>query len=529
MKFFIFIFLAICHLSEDIYGNISWSVPSTISTVSINASDPRVVIDSNGKVTAAWVENNLIMASSLSSGGSWSTPISLSTVLNTASTPKLEIDTNGNVTAVWVEGLTKSTSLIKSAILPVGGNWSFPTTISGMGATQPALAVDGSGNAVAVWSRNGLIESATRKSGVWRAFSVISGASSTNPHVAISSFGTAIAAWHSVSSGSDIIVTDILTISSNTWTATKNVFSANAAFFHNYPKVAIDANGNAMVAWFRYNVSGGAYQNVQVLASSLTQGATSWTIGTILSNNGIRNPADLTIKLRYDTSGDALAVWTNSYDGKTFSIESAQRQFGGSWPTSIMPQAATLFSFGIDVAIASGTALLTTMQLDKTSNIMIQSQESDTTDPVSQGWTIINPITSGTNNGYPQCAMITSGSTYKAAVVWINFDGSNTVIQAATGTGSLIVPPSNVTAIQNVMNFGVYSDYYNTISWIGSSDPHVIQYNLYRNGLFFASTDSNTHTLVDHNAAQGGSVIYGVAAFTSAFRQSAIITTTLNP
>lgn len=523
MKKFLFFILALCSLSAMAYSDLSWTSPSTISTAFTNASDPRVVIDSSGNVTAAWVENNVIMTSSLPSGGSWSTPASLSNVLNTASSPRLGIDSSGNVTALWIES-----TLIKSALLPSGGSWGTTTTVSGSGATKPVMVVDASGNAVAVWSRSGFVESSTRKTGTWSLVSVISGSNSTNPHVAISSFGTAIAAWHSTSAGSDVIVTDILTISSNTWAATKNVFSASAAFFHDYPKVALDASGNAIIAWYRYNVSSGAYQNVQVITAALTQGAAAWGSVTIMSANGIRNPADLTIKLRFDTSGDALAVWTNSYDGETFSVESAQKLFGGSWPGSIIPQAATLYSFGFDLSMASGTALLANMAWDEVSNIMIQTQESDTTNPVQQGWTSINPVTTGTNNGYPQSSLSLSGSTFYGVIVWINFDGSNTVIQASTGTGSVIDPPSSVSATQNVTSYGVYNDYYNTITWTGSSDPDVIQYNIYRNGIYFGATDPGTLTFVDHNATNGGTVVYGVAALTSAFRQSAIVTYTLN-
>lgn len=526
MKKSIFLFLMLCSLSGMMHGDITWSSPVAISTALTDASDPHVVVDTGGNATAVWVENNTIKASSLPFGGSWDTPVTISNPLNTSSSPRLAIDSSGDVTALWIEN-----TQIESATLPFGGSWGAETSpISGSGASNPILVVDDSDNAVAVWVRSGFIESSTRISGTWSLVAVLSAASSDNPHLAISNFGTAIAAWHSVISGADVIVTDTLTISTNTWDSPLNVFPGIASFFHNYPKIAIDSNGNAAVAWYRYNLLNGlAFENVQVITSSLTQGAASWSLPTVLSNQGIRNPADLTIKLGFDTSGDSLAVWTNSYDGMTFSVESSDRLFGGDWKQFVSPQPPSLYSFGIDVAITSGTALLTNMSWDGVSTVMIQSQETEAGDPVLQAWSFINPFSTGDDNGFPQCALSLTGSTFNALAVWIHFDGSNNVIHAAAGAGSTISPPSNVSASQSVTDFGVFKDFFNTITWDASSDPDILQYNIYRNGVFFAATDSGTLTFIDHNTTENGTVTYGVATLTNSFRLSDIVSFTLFP
>lgn len=527
MKKILLLLLTLCSFSGMAFSEITWSAPTTISTALTNAADPRVVIDSNGNVTAAWVENSTIRSSSLPFGGSWSTPVTISNALNTASNPRLGVDGSGNVTALWIEN-----TQIESAVLPFGGSWGAATSpISGSGATDPSFVVDASGNAVAVWNRSGFIESSTRISGSWSLVSVLSAANSDHSHIVISAFGTAHAVWHTVNgSGTDVIVSDILTISTNTWATTKNVFSGTAALKHNYPKIAVDSNGNAAVAWFRYNlVDGNSFQNVQVITASLTQGAAAWGLPAMLSNSGIRNPADLTIKLKFDSSGDTIAVWTNSYDGQTFNIESAQRIFGGSWPGFISPAPPSLYSFGFDLDIAAGTALMVNMAFDGVSSLTIQSQESDTTDPILQGWTIINTFSTGDDNGFPKCAISQTGTAMNAVAVWLYFDGANTVIHAATGADTVIDPPSNVSATQSVTDFGVYNDYFNTITWDASSDPTILQYNIYRNGVFFGATDPGTLEFIDHNTTQGGTVTYGVAVLTSDFRQSAIINFTLFP
>lgn len=524
MKKILFLLLTLCSFTTQAQCDISWSSPSAISTPLTDALDPRVVIDSNGNATAIWIEAGVLKASSLPFGGSWSAPSTISSVLNTASHPRLGVDSSGNVTALWVEN-----TLINSAAKPFAGSWGSATTVSGSGADNPSLAVASSGNAVAVWTRSGFIESSTKISGTWSLVATLSGSGAVNPTVAISNFGTAVAAWKTTSGGSDIIVTDTLTISSNTWAATKNVFPASAAFSHDYPKVTMDTNGNASIAWFRFGFQNNAYLNVQLLTATLTTTGSAWGSGTTLSDIGIRNPADLNVKIEYDAVGNLIAVWTNSYDGESFVPESARRQVGASWSFPVQPQPPSIYSFGIDVAVSGNTTLLTNMVWDEFSTIYIVSQESDTTNPVLQGWTATTTLSSGDENGYPRCALTVSSSSLDAVAVWIHNDGTNNVIVAATGSDAVVEPPSNVAASQSVTNFGVYSDFYNTVTWDASLDPDIIQYDIYRNGVYFLSVTPDVLQIVDHNAVEDANVIYGVATLTSSFRQSSIINYTLIP
>lgn len=527
MKKFLFFILSLCAISRIAYGDITWSAPVAISTALTNATDARVAIDSSGNATAIWLESGVVKASSLPFGGSWTVPTSISNVLNTSSEPLLKVDSSGNFTAVWVEN-----AQIASAVLPSGGSWGAETfPISGSGASNPSFDVDSSGNAVAVWMRSGFVESSTRQTGTWSLVSVLSATNSSNPHVAISDFGTAMAVWQSVVSSADVIVTDQLTVSTNTWAATKNVFNNTAALLHNYPKVAIDANGNASVGWYRYNrIDGIGFENVRFLTSSMNAGGAAWSIPTIFPDIGFRNPADLIIKLRYDTSGDVVALWTNSFDGETFSVASSRKLFGGEWLEFVNPQSPSLYSFSFDMAIVSGTALLVGMAWDDVSTLFIQSQEADLPQPITQDWSVTNPFSTGSSNAYPRCALSITGSTFNAIAVWTNFDGVNTIINASSGSDSTIDPPSSVSASQSVTDFGVYQDYVNTITWSASSDPNVVQYNIFRDGVFCGSTpDASTFTFDDHNQIQNGTVTYGVAALTSSLRQSPIITYTLFP
>lgn len=527
MKIIPLLILTLCSFSGSGYSDITWSAPIAISTPLANASDPQTVIDANGNATAIWIEDNNIKASSLLYGGSWSIPFTLSNVLNTASSPKLGLDSSGNVLAMWLEN-----TQIVSATLPFGGSWSAePSPASGSGVSNFTFVVNANGNVVAVWLRNGFVESFNRFSGTWNSPRVLSAANSSYPDIAISNNDTAIAVWHVVVSGADNLITKTLNINTNSWSTPMGVFQGTAAYHHNYPKITMDQEGNAILAWFRYNVfAGNVYQNVQVPTTSRVKGAPAWAaLPTFLSNQGLRNPADLLIQLKIDTNGDALAVWTNSYDGEIFAIESSQKIFGGSWTNSIPLQAPTIYSFAVDVALTEGISLMTTMAWDGVSDIEIQSQESSLVSPLYQIWRLINTFSTGSCNAYPRCALSLTGNTINAVTLWNYFDGLNTVIHASTGSDTTISPPSDLMVTQSVTDFGVYQDYYNTITWLPSSDPTIIQYNIYRNGVLITVIAPGTLEFIDHNQMQNGTVTYGIAAISSGFRLSPIITYTLNP
>jgi len=510
--------MSIC--SQGISGNINWSLPSTLSMAGVDATDPRVVIDVKGNVTAVWIESGLVKASTKTAGGSWQ----ISTTLSNpgASSPRLSIDRGGNVVALWVEE-----GVVKSAMLPLNSSWSCPVDLSKSGASSPELAVDYSGNAVAVWMRNGCIESSMQLFGkAWGEVSLLSESGADSPSVAIGSNGTVAVTWHSSSSG-DAIATAIGSISGAAWDIDKAVIPLPLSLnhHHHFPKVVVDESGNATTLWFRYGRIGSAYTNVAVLASTLMAGARSWSAPVVLSGTGLRNPADLQLRLGVDEEGNLLAVWTNSYDGETFSIESAEKKKGGEWTEPALPTVPNLYSFQVDLSLTSkGKGLITYMGFDGVSSIGIFSQEIDSANPFSASWSAPVSVSQVIRNGYPYSGFTASGNTANAVAIWESFNGMNTAIQVSTGAKTMVPSPTDLSVVQQASDFGVFTEYYNTLTWTASPSPNIIQYNIYRNGVFFTAVDANTLQVVDHNAVQGEPVTYGVAALDNTVEQSEITT-----
>jgi hypothetical protein len=520
MKKLLALLLTICSFSHLMGADIGWSTPATISTTGVTASDPKVVIDVNGNATAVWVESNLVKASSQPAGMSWSAPTTLSGT--GASSPKLGIDSSGNVTAIWVES-----GVVNSATLPFGGSWSSETAISGSGASSPALAVDASGNAVAVWVRGGFIESSTHLfGGSWGLVSQLTTNTSSSPQVAIGNNGTVVAVWHSTIAGANIVVSAVSPIAGS-WSSAVNIIAATPAFSHDFPRIAVDANGNATAVWIRYNLSNSVYQNIGILAASLPVGSSSWAIPSLLTNGGeTLTITNNTLRVAVDGGGNTIAVWNMSYDGSTYNVESSSKLLGGSWSSLFQLQGGELYAYQVDVAAnnALGDALVVYMLFDGVSSVNIISQETNVSAPGTTNYSSPLTFSQGSDNGYPRVASSINGLTINAAAVWIDFNGTNNVIVASTGSKTTISPPTSLAVTQSSNNFGVFTEYYNTLSWTASTSPNLQQYNIYRDGVYFFSVDPTVTQVLDHNAIQSGSVTYGIAAEDSSSSCSPIAT-----
>lgn len=520
MKKLFFLFFSFLFFSQLMSNDLTWSSPEILSTTMVDASEPQIIMDADGNATAAWVESTIVMASYWPIDGSWGTPVAVSS--SGSSSPRLAVDGSGNVTAVWVDS-----GVVKVATLPAGGSWSSETSLSSSGASSPAVAVNPDGDIVVVWERGGFIESKTKLIlGLWSLVSMISGANSDHPDVALGADGTVVAVWHAISSGADIVQSASQSITGGVWGTVKNLIQISAAYSMNYPKVAVDANGNASAIWFRYQqTADDDFINLGVFASVLPKNAAAWLpIPTILSGPGIRNPADLFAKISYDSAGNALALWTISYNNSSFSVETSLKLTGGEWTSKVQLVEDNLYSFTGDIAANGlGDVVGVYMFFDGTA-LTIKSAEANISGASPDvAWT--SPIVLSTDNGnaYPKVASVFFDSQVRAASAWLGYDGANTTLQVSTASRSTVAPPSNLAVTQDSVDFGVYVDYFNTITWDASSAPDIVQYIIYRNGVLFKIVDPTVFEAVEHNVVPSDAVIYGVSAVDSQLTQSEII------
>ncbi|MBS0605294.1 MAG: hypothetical protein JSS60_09725 [Verrucomicrobia bacterium] len=500
----------------------TWSSPpDTISTTGIDSSNPHIAMDAAGNAVALWLENNVVVSKTKLLNMAWSSPTTLSAA--GASEPQLVVDPAGNATAIWVES-----GVVKTATKLFNLAWGSATTLSGAGSSTPQLAVDTAGDVVAVWLTSGGVQSKTQLFGMsWSGSAdVLSASASAAPQVNIGPNGTVVAVWHALNGVTSIFnVTAATKTISGSWSASSIV--SDPSINSVYPQVAVDQNGNADAIWFTYNLSGTVYSNV-VLQSAYRPAVGSWATPVNVSQAGKRNPADLVAKVNFSDAGNVIAIWTNSNDGETFRIDSAQTDLNLNW-TGTEPIITNLYAYTVDLALNSiGDAFAVYMAYDSSSSsIVINAVESHVGGFAAGFWGSPVTISLGTENGFPKIgAVIVGGTNCYAAAAWINNDGSNNIIQSSFGNGIAVVPPSNLAVVQQSTNFGVFTEYYNVLSWTASTDPNLNSYIIYRNGQIVTFIDATTMPLqfIDNNRVQNGPVVYGVSAIDSADTESAIIT-----
>lgn len=145
----------------------AWSAPQTLSSAGARGVDaPAVAIDAAGSATVLWVESadgtswSARASHRDAASGSWDLvphdfPVQAGGVADPYT--QLRADAAGDVFAAWIEHDTGTgTGFVRAAVLPNGGTWSAPSTLSdpaSMGAYgQPQIAPDASGGALVGWS-----------------------------------------------------------------------------------------------------------------------------------------------------------------------------------------------------------------------------------------------------------------------------------------------------------------------------------------------------------------------------------------
>ncbi len=503
---------------QVVSSDITWTFPpETLSTNAVNASNPELAMDSVGNLVAVWLENGVVKAKAKPYNMSWGTISTLSG--SGASSPKVVSDPNGNAAAVWIEG-----TVIKAATRPLNGSWSAVSTLSGTSATTPHVAASPAGDFIAAWARSGDTQSSTKLSGGnWGTAQTINSTGATAPHVAIGGTGSqtrAYVVWQGTASSVNVVYGSTKLIS-GTW-ATQQALSSTshqASGAH----VAVDANANALAVWYQYDVNGSQYSNVVVQSSGRSASGT-WNPAQDLSTAGMRNPTTLIARVAFDGQGNGIALWNNSSNDATFSIQSAMKPVQGVWTDPKEVVSLNTYALDADMAVSSlGEALAVYMFYNGT-NVFIQSSELDMLSFMQNLWSVPVNVSQGTNNAYPRVAAALTGNVINAAAVWLSNTGVSNAVLATTGARTTVLPPSSVTVTQSSHNFGVLTEYFNTVSWQASTDPNVVGYLVFRNGTPIGQVNASVVQYIDNNRVQSGAVTYGVSAIDKDQSRSRIIT-----
>lgn len=367
-----------------------------------------------------------------SAGTAGAATVNLSAPGTDALSPRVVVDSHGDAFAIWEDG-GGANIRIQAAVRPAGGEWQAPIAISpaGENASHPRLAVDPQGEAVAVWvGADELIQASIRPpGGEWGSALALSAAGeASEPAVAISAEGESTVVWWRFN-GTDPTIQASTHPSGGAWQTPQNLSPGTAEA--EQPEVATDPAGNAVAVW---------EEATKVLKSSVHE------IGHPIWHPSIEvAPAPgvplFSPQLAVDQSGNAVAVWTVERSVGRDAVEAAVLPFKGSWATAapLSPEGADASNPRV-VFDARGNATVVWVRSDS-SGLRIESVTRTATgvlDPV------LDISTAGGKVTEPDVAVNARGD---AIAVWDRVSTGSEVIQSAARLSGLEWEvPLNLTA-----------------------------------------------------------------------------------
>lgn len=192
----------------------------------------------------------------------WSPPCILG--VNEARNGSVSVDAQGNAYAIWISSAGEA-NVIQSAILPVGGAWTIPTTLSpeSQNGGNPLIAVDPQGNAVALWTvgeeENAIVQAATLAAGAqkWIAadhdLTPSLDLAGNAPQLAIDADGNALAIWAYRQDKHYFIQGARLKLGSSVWSTFDGPFGGLGdglgRSFVDEIHLALNPSGKAVITW----------------------------------------------------------------------------------------------------------------------------------------------------------------------------------------------------------------------------------------------------------------------------------------
>ncbi len=196
----------------------TWSAAVDLATGLTGPMNPgaRVAMNDAGDAAAAWSQDGAISAARMPAGGGpWTAAVELAPSVTNNEAARLVVDSAGRVTVAWVSTTivrATATRAIQAARWDAGA-WSQGASLpdqTGFAYGPPSIATDGAGNVHVVWSQS-LASPQIRllasryavTTGQWTTVTNLSALnqSAYNTDVAIDSHGNAVAIWFQTASG----------------------------------------------------------------------------------------------------------------------------------------------------------------------------------------------------------------------------------------------------------------------------------------------------------------------------------------
>ena len=408
--------------------------PFNVSAAANNASAPEVaVVESTGDVVYVWERfdgaNSRIETRTRSAAGVLGDVKTLSSANQDALAPQVAVDVDGDAVFTWarfdgtnwrIQARARSAAGTLSPVqdISAGGRDAYDFNCLGC---APRLDVDAVGNAVFVWRRfdgtNWRIETRARTfAGALSPVQSVSdpGATALFPDIAVDADGDAILAW-TRHDGSNWRAQSRVRTAAGGLGAVQNLSDPGQSAYG----VEVDATpaGDAVYSWARFDDT-----DFRVQARARSAAGTFSGVQTLSAEN--ENVELTSAHVGVDSDGDATFAWLVVGDSNTY-LRTRSRSTSG---TLGAVQTLDIDVSDPGVAVGPGGEALFTWQG------LVCNDESCVSVPTAQARSATGELSSAQvvgEFGEEIAAAVDAGGG--ATVVWRGSDGTNNRVQAATG------------------------------------------------------------------------------------------------
>jgi hypothetical protein len=303
-----------------------WGAPVNLSPAGRIYYEPSIAVNAQGDAIVAWMgsdgTSSIIQAAARPAAtGVWGPTTNVSLPGGTSYEPQVKMDRQGNSIATW-----QRDGIVQAAYRPAAsGLWQMPVNLSTADATElfTEVAFDSQGNAMAVWSAGAnsqyYVVQASRRSaltGLWEMPANLSASNvptgdlnSDAPDVAFDGQGDAIVAWAHDEDSQHYIQAAVRRATGGGWSPPVNISLPDRTGMYpqsaSEPRVAADAQGDAMVIWKQ-----GQYDQWHAIQTALLPaGSSTWQAP--ITHSALSEYAE-SPQLAFDGQGNAIAVWQRS-------------------------------------------------------------------------------------------------------------------------------------------------------------------------------------------------------------------------
>jgi len=320
-----------------------WQAPVAIEESAFFAWGPEVAVAANGDAVVVWQQDetdtasgNLyshVLARRFTAGGGWGAPAYMEDDVAVSSySAHVAMDASGNALVAWVRdaGLLGG-SAIWANRYQSGSGWQGAEAVNDTMGMNPRVAFDADGNGLLTWWEIGLNGGSTiwasrhLPASGWQTVTAVASSAEevlSFPQLALDADGNAFVVWEQYgmsSSGSSVWVNRYT--AAGGWGSPQSL-GQDSQGSHSSPAIAMNANGNAAVAWVYDD------RNIMVIRARRYSPGGDWSAAETISA-GVGN-AD-SPQLGLDDAGDILVVWTEGdFDGR-FSAWASRYAGSGGW------------------------------------------------------------------------------------------------------------------------------------------------------------------------------------------------------